>query len=41
MRKGAGFTTRYGVATLVWFEEFDQIEVAIQREKSLKRYMRQ
>ena len=39
--KGAGFTRRYRVSILVWFEEFDQIEEAIQREKSLKRYMRQ
>jgi putative endonuclease len=26
---------------LVYFEEFDAIEEAIQREKSLKRYLRQ
>jgi hypothetical protein len=25
---------------LVWFEEFDQVEEAIQREKSLKQYLR-
>jgi putative endonuclease len=37
---GSGFTSKYGVSMLVWFEEFDQIEEAIQREKSLKRYMR-
>jgi putative endonuclease len=39
--KGSSFTTRYGVSMLVWFEEFDRIADAIQREKSLKRYVRQ
>jgi putative endonuclease len=36
-----GFTSRYGVKRLVWFEQFDGIEEAIQREKSLKRYPRE
>ncbi len=35
--KGSSFTARYGVTRLVWFEEFDRVEEAIQREKSLKR----
>jgi putative endonuclease len=35
-----GFTSRYGVMRLVWFERFDGVEEAIQREKSLKRYPR-
>ena len=39
--KGTGFTSKYGVAMLVWFEEFDRVDEAIQREKSLKRYRRQ
>jgi putative endonuclease len=39
--KGSGFTSKYGVTMLVWFEEFDRVEEAIQREKSLKRYLRQ
>ena len=39
-KKGSGFTTKYGVAKLVWFEEFDRIDGAIQGE-SLKRYLRQ
>ena len=41
-RAGAGsaFTRRYGVHTLVWFEEFASARQAIQREKSLKRYNR-
>lgn len=35
-----GFTQRYGVRTLVWFESHDSIEAAIQRETSLKRWKR-
>jgi putative endonuclease len=36
-----GFTKRYGVNRLVWFEEHNDIRVAIQREKSLKKWPRQ
>jgi putative endonuclease len=32
-----GFTKRYGVKSLVYYEAFDDIRIAIQREKSLKR----
>ncbi|CAN5635840.1 hypothetical protein BH10PSE5_BH10PSE5_30800 [soil metagenome] len=35
-----GFTSRYEVKRLVWFERHDGIVDAIQREKSLKRYAR-
>ena len=35
-----GFATKYGCKTLVWYERHDGIESAIQREKSLKRYLR-
>jgi putative endonuclease len=35
-----GFTKRYGIKRLVWFERHDAINLAIQREKSLKRYKR-
>ncbi|HXA37637.1 MAG TPA: GIY-YIG nuclease family protein [Phenylobacterium sp.] len=35
-----GFTSRYGVKRLVWFEMFESIIPAIQREKSLKKYPR-
>ena len=35
-----GFTSRYGVTTLVWFEEHDLIVSAIQLEKSIKKYPR-
>ena len=36
-----GFTKRYGVKRLVWFERHDGIIEAIQREKSLKKYRRE
>lgn len=36
-----GFTKRYGLKRLVWFEEHDNIVTAIQREKSLKKYKRE
>ena len=36
-----GFTKRYGVKRLVWFERHDGIEAAIHREKRLKEYQRQ
>jgi putative endonuclease len=35
-----GFTQRYGVKRLVWFEAHETIVPAIQREKSLKKYRR-
>ena len=35
-----GFTKRYGVKRLVWFEPHESIATAIQREKSLKKYKR-
>ncbi|MEW5963124.1 MAG: GIY-YIG nuclease family protein [Pseudomonadota bacterium] len=38
---GSRFTSRYGVGRLVHFEPFADIEAAIQREKSLKRYRRE
>jgi len=38
--RGSKFVDRYKVHRLVWFEEFADIELAIQREKSLKRYPR-
>ncbi len=42
-RDGAGskFTSKYGVKRLVYFEPFADIEVAIQREKTLKHWVRQ
>lgn len=35
-----GFTRRYAIKTLVWYEHHIHIEDAIQREKSLKRWLR-
>ena len=35
-----GFTARYGVKTLVWWEAHDDIEQAILREKRIKRWRR-
>ena len=41
-REGAipGFTERYGVKRLVWYEAHDSIEAAIRREKRLKKWPR-
>ena len=36
----AGFTKRYGVHTLVHFEQTENVEAAIQREKRLKKWSR-
>ena len=36
-----GFTTRYGVHRLVWFEMHEEMEQAIRREKQLKNWKRQ
>ena len=35
-----GFTKRYGLKNLVWYEPNEEMIVAIQREKSLKRWPR-
>ena len=42
-RKGTGsrFASRYGVKMLVYSEPFASIDEAIQREKTLKHYVRQ
>jgi putative endonuclease len=36
-----GFTKTYGVKTLVYYEVFEDIHAAIQREKRLKKYKRE
>ena len=36
-----GFTKRYGVHTLVWYEIHESMESAILREKELKKWKRQ
>ncbi len=35
-----GFTRKYGVKRLVWYEPHHSMTAAIQREKSLKKYKR-
>lgn len=35
-----GFTSRYGVKQLVWFEMHEEMEPAIRREKALKKWNR-
>ncbi len=35
-----GFTKRYGLKRLVWYEAHDEIELAIQREKTMKHWSR-
>jgi putative endonuclease len=35
-----GFTQRYGVDRLVWFEAHDDVEAAILREKEIKKWRR-
>jgi putative endonuclease len=36
-----GFTSRYGLKRLVWYERHESMIAAIQREKSLKRWLRE
>jgi putative endonuclease len=36
-----GFTKRYAVVRLVWFETYDDITAAIEREKVLKKWRRE
>ena len=35
-----GFTKKYGLKWLVWYEQHESVIAAIQREKSLKKYER-
>ncbi|HJW42168.1 MAG TPA: GIY-YIG nuclease family protein, partial [Rhizomicrobium sp.] len=35
-----GFTKKYGVHILVWYEAFEDIDIAIEREKRLKGWNR-
>ncbi len=37
----AGFTRRYGVKLLVYFEQYDDPVTAIQREKNIKHWSRE
>jgi putative endonuclease len=38
---GDRFTAKYGVDKLVYFERFDSIEIAVEREKRIKKWNRQ
>ena len=35
-----GFTKKYGVKRLVYFEQYEDIQTAIQREKNIKHWSR-
>ncbi|MEJ8573859.1 GIY-YIG nuclease family protein [Microbaculum marinum] len=35
-----GFTKRYGIGRLVWFERYEDIRTAIQREHTMKHWSR-
>lgn len=35
-----GFTKRYGIKTLVWFEVYEDVHAAILREKQMKEWKR-
>ena len=35
-----GFTKQYGLKTLIYFEQYDDIRIAIQREKTIKHWPR-
>ncbi len=37
---GSGFASRYGIKTLVYFEEFGNVNDAIMREKEVKGWLR-
>jgi putative endonuclease len=38
--RGSAFTKKYNVKTLVWYESYDMVVDAIQRETSIKRWPR-
>jgi putative endonuclease len=38
--KGSAFTTKYRITMLVYIEQFSDVRLAIQREKTLKHYVR-
>ena len=39
-RTGSKFTRRYGITRLVWYEEHEDTELAIAREKAIKEWRR-
>lgn len=36
----AGFTRKYGIQTLVWYEHYDDMQEALLRERRIKRWQR-
>jgi putative endonuclease len=36
-----GYTAKYGIKRLVWFERHEDMEAAIRREKQIKRWLRE
>ena len=38
--KGGSFTRRYGVQRLVWYEQWQDVAMAIAREKAIKKWRR-
>ncbi len=38
--RGSEFTSKYGLKMLVWYETYDMVTDAIQRETSIKRWPR-
>ena len=36
-----GFSSRYNTSRLVWWEDFEDVQLAIQREKTMKKWIRQ
>ena len=36
-----GFSSRYNISRLVWWQDFEDVQLAIQREKTMKKWVRQ
>ena len=36
-----GFSSRYNITRLVWWQDFEDVQLAIQREKTMKKWPRQ
>ena len=40
-KQAKGFTAKYNIGHLVWWEDFEDVQLAIQREKTMKKWVRQ
>jgi len=40
-KQPTAFTTRYRITRLVYYEQYDSIQIAIEREKQIKRWRRE